>query len=54
MGEVTITVMEYKKLLEAKIRINIFAEAVNHSSYSMGREECANYLGFELEEKEED
>lgn len=50
---VTISTKEYKKLAEAQIRIDIFADFVNKERYNISKEECARYLGFELEKEEE-
>lgn len=55
MGEnITITVEEYKKLLEASVRINAFADFVNREKYNINREDCGKYLGFEVAENKED
>ena len=48
MGEITITAEEYKNLIKIQARVEVFAEYVNASRYSVGREECATFLGFEL------
>ena len=45
---ITISVEEYKRLLEVSVRVGIFADYVNESKYSVGREECGLYLGFEV------
>lgn len=45
---ITIPVEEYKKLLETSVRINLFADFVNQSKYSIGREDCGRFLGFEV------
>lgn len=45
---ITIPVEEYKKLLEASVRINLFADFVNQSKYSIDREDCGRFLGFEV------
>lgn len=50
---VTITTEEYKKLLEASVRVRIFADFVNGSKYSIDREDCGRFLGFEVVEKED-
>ncbi len=50
---ITISVEEYKKLLEASVRIDVFADYVNQSKYSVDREGCGRFLGFEVV-KEED
>lgn len=53
MGDVTITMEEYKLLLEASVRIQVFADYVNREKYSIDREVCGRFLGFEVEEKED-
>lgn len=53
MGEVTISTEEYKKLLELSVRINMFADFVNSENYSIGRECCGRYLGFEVKKAKE-
>ncbi len=50
---ITIPVEEYKKLLAASVRIDVFAEFVNEEEYSISRKACARYLGFELKNPEE-
>lgn len=50
---ITIPVEEYKKLLEASVRISLFADFVNQSKYSIDQEDCGRFLGFEVV-KEED
>lgn len=50
---ITISVEEYKKLLEASVRISVFADYVNDSRYSIDREDCGKFLGFEVVEHEE-
>lgn len=50
---ITIPAEEYKKLLEAAIRIGIFSNFVNQSKYSIDREDCGRFLGFEVVEHEE-
>lgn len=52
MDEITLTKEEYRKLLESEIRIKMFAAYVNGKTYSISKKECADLLGFELEEKE--
>ena len=54
MGECTISTREYCSLLECKVRIEVFAEHVRKKQWSVDREECARFLGFELEEAKED
>lgn len=46
--KITISVEEYKKLLEESVRVKIFADFVNSSKYSIDREDCGKYLGFEV------
>lgn len=54
MGEtITIPVEEYKKLLEISVRVDVFAAYVNEERYSIDRQSCGKYLGFEVEEKED-
>lgn len=48
MGEITISVEEYKSLLEASVRVRLFADFVNNEKYSISRAECGQYLGFEV------
>lgn len=50
---IAISVEEYKKLLEASVRIGAFADFVNGSKYSIDREDCGKFLGFEVLENEE-
>lgn len=50
---VAVSAKEYKKLVEAQVRIEIFADYVRAEKYSIGRENCAALLGFELEEDED-
>lgn len=50
---ITIPVEEYKKLLEMSVRVGVFADFVNGSKYSIEREDCGRFLGFEVV-KEED
>lgn len=50
---INITVEEYKKLLEASVRINVFADYVNSSKYSIDREDCGKFFGFEVVKTED-
>ena len=50
--KITISVEEYKKLLEASVRISVFADFVNREKYNIDREDCGKYLGFEVVEYE--
>ena len=53
MGEtITIPVEEYKELLEASVRLEIFAGYVSNERFNISREDCSKYLGFELEKQE--
>lgn len=51
MGEITIPTEEYKNLVKLQARVEVFAEYVNAEKYSISREECAKFLGFELEKE---
>ena len=53
MGKITISVEEYKNLLECKLRSELFADFVNNEKYSLYRETCASYIGFDLKEKKD-
>lgn len=50
---ITITEEEYKKLLEMSVRVGVFADFVNGSKYSIDREDCGRFLGFEVANAEE-
>lgn len=50
---ITIPVEEYKKLLEASVRIRVFSDYVNDSKYSIDRKNCGKFLGFEVVKVEE-
>lgn len=54
MSEITISVEEYKRLLEAQVRINVFSVYVNNERYNIERKECAAFLGFDLEKEADD
>lgn len=56
MGDnmITISIEEYKKLLENAVRVEVFSKFVNESKYDIGKEECGMYLGFEVEDARED
>lgn len=51
MGEITISVEEYKALVKAQVSNEAFAEFVNSSSYSVSKEECRRYFGPMVKEK---
>lgn len=53
MGKITISVEEYKKLLECKLRSEFFADFVNNEKYCIDRKTCASYIGFDLKEKKD-
>lgn len=50
---ITIPVEEYKKLLEASVRISVFIDFVNGSKYSIDCEECGKFFGFEVMKSED-
>lgn len=52
MKEITISTDEYKNLIKTQARVEVFAEFVNASRFSIGREECAKFLGFEIEKED--
>ena len=51
---ITIPVDEYKRLLDAHVRIVAFSDFVNHEKYHIDREDCARFLGFELNSKDKE
>lgn len=51
--KIIISVEEYKKLLEASVRISVFANYVNSSKYSIDQEDCGRFLGFEVTKAED-
>lgn len=51
--KITISVEEYKKLLEMSVRVSVFADYVNQSKYSIDREDCGRFLGFAVANPEE-
>ncbi len=50
---ITITLAEYKKLIEESVRIKIFSEFVRTTKYSIERVDCGAMLGFNVDEKED-
>ena len=44
---------DYLRLLETSVRVSVFADFVNGSKYSIDRENCGRFLGFEVVEHEE-
>lgn len=53
MGEITISLEEYKKMVELQVRANMFAEHVKACKYSIDKDDCARFLGFKLQEEED-
>lgn len=53
MASITISMEEYKELIQTKVRIDVFAKYVNSAEYSIGRRTCSNFLGFDLNESKE-
>lgn len=53
MGEITVPVEEYKKLLKVWASTEAFISFVKASKYGPDKEDCARFLGFELPESEE-
>lgn len=51
MREITISLDEYKDLLYKSVSLDIFKQHVQHEHYSIPREDCARFLGFELPEE---
>lgn len=51
--EIAIDLEEYKHLIKLQARVEIFVEYVNAEKYSISREECAKFLGFELEKNDD-
>lgn len=45
---ISIPVEEYKKLIALSVRVEVFADYVNGEKYSIDREDCGTYLGFEV------
>lgn len=50
---ITISVEEYKKLLAMSIRIELFSDYVNGEKYSISRDDCGKFLGFEVVNQED-
>jgi len=50
---ITITTEEYKKLLETSVRVGAFVDFVNDGKYSIDREDCGRFLGFEVVKMED-
>lgn len=50
---ITITINEYKDLLSEHVRVCVFRDYVNSTKYSIDREDCGRFLGFEIEDKED-
>lgn len=49
-GKIEIPVEEYKRLLETSVRVSIFEDYVKKSAYSIDRDVCGHYLGFEVKD----
>lgn len=49
MGTIEISIEEYKKLVEMQVRVDVFADHVKRSDFSIGRDVCASFLDFELD-----
>lgn len=47
-SQITISVEEYKELIRLQIRAELFEEFVKKQRFSIGRNECAEFFGFEL------
>lgn len=45
---INISIKEYRRLLEAEIRLNILAEYARKEKYSINKQECAALLGVDL------
>lgn len=54
MGEITISVEEYKQLLKIRAATEAFVDFVKSSKYAPDREDCARFLGFELDSPKEE
>lgn len=52
-GAITISLEEYKKLIDTSVRVSVFADFVNREKYSIDRTDCGKFLGFEVENKED-
>ena len=51
LGCITISLEEYKSLLDMQTRVNVFAEHVKNEKY-IEKEDCAKFLGFSLKNNE--
>lgn len=49
---ITISVEEYKKMLEAQVRIGCFAAFVKRNKYNIDKEDCGRFLGFEVKRED--
>ena len=52
-GTIAIPIEEYKDLLKKSIMVDVFANFVNSTKYSVDREDCGRYLGFDIKDKED-
>ncbi|WP_022750813.1 hypothetical protein [Eubacterium sp. 14-2] len=50
IAELTVSVEEYKELIEKSARIEAFREYVNAEGFSVDRRMCGIFLGFEVNE----
>lgn len=48
---ITLELKEYKSMLEMVVRLEAFSDFVRKSEYSIDRESCALYLGFDLSDE---
>lgn len=49
--QITISVEEYKKLLKTQVATEAFIDFVKASKYAPHKEDCARFLGFEIQEE---
>lgn len=50
---ITISMEEYKKLLETHTRVEIFKTFVNKEKFNIDRKDCGTFLGFEVSNGED-
>ena len=53
MNLISVKTDEYKELLKTQARVEFFADYVNKQKHIILREDCANILGFELENEDD-
>lgn len=51
VGQITISTEEYKNLIKVWAATEAFVCFVKSSKYSIDKEDCARFLGFELPEE---